>query len=71
VRTFLTLSVGARPQDARPVIASDDPVIVDAVVQAVLARVGASSALRLLPVMDGIGTAAYEGVDEPDDWVEP
>ncbi len=38
MRTFLTVSVGTRPQDARPLFASDDPGLVDVVVKALLSR---------------------------------
>ncbi len=48
MNTYLTLSVGAHPHDARPVFASDDPEIVDAVMHAVLIRVGVSPFLQVI-----------------------
>ena len=71
MRTFLTLSVGLRPQEARPVFASDDPVIVDAVVRAVLDRVGGPSHIRLVGATASDSATLDEGAEELRDWVEP
>jgi hypothetical protein len=50
---YLTISVGARPQDARPVLASADSQVVGAALRAVVARVG--------------GAAMLEGTEASDD----
>lgn len=49
MRTFLTVSVGPRPQDARPLFASDDPALVGVVIQAIFDRLGLSPSERGQP----------------------
>lgn len=43
MRTFVTLSAGVCPQDARPVFSSDDPFVVEAAIRALIARAGAAA----------------------------
>ena len=43
---YVTISVGARPQDAHAVLVSDDAAVVGAAVRALIARVGGASLLE-------------------------
>ena len=38
--TYLTISVGDRPQDAKPILASDDRAVVAAALEALIQRAG-------------------------------
>jgi hypothetical protein len=43
VAVYLTISVGAHPKEARPVLASDDATVVGAAMRALLTRVGGAA----------------------------
>jgi hypothetical protein len=45
-RAFVVVSIGPRPADARPLLASDDPGVVDATMQAILARLPGQAVRR-------------------------
>jgi len=53
MRTFVTLSAGSCPQDARPVFSSDDPFVVEAAIRALIARAGAAALLVVGTTADG------------------
>ncbi len=46
MRAFLTLSVGARPQEARPLFSSDDPRLIRAVMKALFSSIGVGALLE-------------------------
>jgi hypothetical protein len=46
VRAYITISVGNRPDQARPVLASGDGAIVRAALRAIIARLGAPALLE-------------------------
>jgi hypothetical protein len=46
VAVYLTISVGAHPSEARPVLASNDAAVVSAAVRALLTKVGGAALLE-------------------------
>jgi hypothetical protein len=56
---YITISVGARPQDARAVLVSDDRGVVSATIRALLARVGGAALLE--GAHDGVVEQATHG----------
>lgn len=49
MRAFLTVSVGERPQNSRPLFVSDDPRLVGAVLRELMACIGATAVLEDMP----------------------